>query len=134
MFPSLFLLPVPMAGLAACNHLRGPLPTMRLCDRISNKLLQLTGEQKLIHPDDVHLELSVVQRLLPHRIIACLELACAMQIWLAMHGNRAHVVVGKRVENGRILAHAWLETQAEPFFFDDRFVPVAGNTKIQQNT
>ena len=123
-----------MAGLAACNRLRGPLPTMRLCSRLSNKILHYTGERQLIHPNDVQLELSVIQRLLPHRFIACLELACAMQIWLAIHGNRAQVVVGKRQENSRILAHAWLETQAEPFFFDDRFVPFIKNTKFQQNT
>ena len=76
-------------------------------------------------PNDVRFELSVVNRLMPHRIAACLELSCAMQMWLALHGNESHVVIGKRLENDRILVHAWVETEGEPFFFDARFVPIA---------
>ena len=133
MFPSIFLLPVPMVGLAACNRLCGPMPTIRLCSRLSNTILEFTDKQNDILPDDVQFELSVVRRLMPRRIAACLEMACAMQIWLAFHGCRAKVALGKRVENGQILAHAWLETRNGHFFFDDRFVPFAGNTKNLQN-
>ena len=127
MYPSIFLLPVPMVGLAAYNRINGPMQTIRLSDRISQKILNVVGTSRPILPNDVGFELSVVNRLMPHRLTACLELSCAMQIWLALHGNRSRVVVGKRVENSQILAHAWLETSNQPFFFDDRFVPIVEN-------
>ena len=129
MYPSVLLLPLPMAGLAAYNHFCGPMQTIRLSASISAKILNFARKQKIISPKDISLELSVLDHLIPHRIMACLELSCAMQIWLALHGNSSHVVLGKRVENSQILAHAWLETSSEPFFFDDRFEPIMGTLR-----
>ena len=126
MFPSIFMLPAPMVGLAAYNRICGPMQTIRVCDNISRRILGIVGKRRPILPEDVRFELSVVNRLMPHRLAACLELSCAMQIWLALHGNESHVVVGKRVENSQFFVHAWLETSVKPFFFDDRFVPVVG--------
>ena len=125
MFPSVFLFPVPMAALALCNRVCGPVRIMRLCENVSNRILNIVNKPQLIRYNDVSFELSCVMRLMPKPYVACLELACTLQIWLAMHGDRARVVIGRRVENGRILMHAWVETINASFFADERFVPVS---------
>ena len=53
--------------------------------------------------------LGVITRLVPSRIAACLELACALQVWFALHGRRTEICLGKRIEKGRLLLHAWIE-------------------------
>ena len=77
-----------------------------------------------VTPERIHLELALLHHLTPHKLFTCLETSCAFQQWLAVHGESGRVVVGKRIENGNLIMHAWVETEHAIFFKESDFEAV----------
>ena len=124
-YTSILMLPLPMVVISACHHILGPEKTVQMSAFVSDFIASKRRHRRLgIEPEDFGIEMKILQKLMPKPWLACLEQACAFEIWLAFHGQASRVCIGKRVECGRLLMHAWLETEPAPFFYDDRFVKV----------
>ncbi len=124
MFPSLMLLPLGQIAFAVINRVSGPYTAIRIGRKVSKSLLEVVPKtHRRVARDDIAVAMKLIDRCMPRPWIACLETACAFQVWLAMHGENASVCIGKRIENGRILMHAWVRTDTDEFFADSRFTP-----------
>lgn len=121
-YPSILILPLPMAVFSALHRIYGPKKTIQITDQWAHKILTTRKTRRIgIEPEDLGFELRLLNKLMPKPYLACFEQACAFQLWLACHGQKAQVCIGKRMENDELLMHAWLETEPEPFFYDARF-------------
>lgn len=47
---------------------------------------------------------------------SCLERALVLQAWLASAGDTPDVVIGVRKQSGSVEAHAWVDTNDDPWF------------------
>lgn len=122
MFPSLIFLPIGQICFAVINRVSGPYTTIQMGRKAADCLLDVVPKSKHhVAVNDIALALKLIDRFMPRPWIACLETACAFQIWLAVHGENSTVCIGKRIENGRLLMHAWVRTDSAVFFDDARF-------------
>lgn len=125
MYVSVLALPFVMAGMGVVNLAFGPAMTRDMTHRLAEFLrARVPARQIGLEPDDMRCELRLIELCKRPPRIACLETACAFDLWLAAHGQKAEVCIGKRMEGGRIRMHAWVATEPEPFFYDGRFVEV----------
>lgn len=122
MYPSVVTVPFAMAAIGVIKHFAGPAKTREMTHRLAARIRAHVPARRVgLEPDDMRYELCFIGKCrIPPRI-ACFETACAFDLWLAAHGQQAKVCLGKRVEQGEILMHAWVETDPEPFFYDSRF-------------
>ncbi len=117
MFISILLLPIPQTGFAILNHFCGPQKTIEYSHRLANEILKfIPTSTHQFRPENMEIEMKIVRHLTFRPWIACLETACAFEQWLAFHGKPAQILIGKRVINGQIQMHAWLETESISFF------------------
>ncbi len=120
MYPSILLLPMPMAGIYLLKKTIGPLKTLNYSEKLSNKIVNFihlyTSKKLPVLPQTIHTELAILHRLTPHSLFACFELACVFQQWLALHGEPSKVVLGKCIINHKFRMHAWVETDHAIFF------------------
>jgi hypothetical protein len=72
----------------------------------------------------VFVNLNRFSRLVPGS--ACLERACSLQLWLALHGCVSQVCIGKCVVDGELAMHAWVESAGYRYYYDERFGLVFG--------
>lgn len=122
MYPSLIFMPLGQIGFAVINHVSGPNTAIRIARKVADFLLYVVpGTRHHVTRDDVAVALKLIDRFMPRPWIACLETACAFQVWLAMHGENSTVCIGKRIETGRLLMHAWVRSESDEFFADARF-------------
>lgn len=127
-YPSLSLLPLPVAIFTLINQCAGPLPCIQTAESTSKIALKIAQKLKISRQCDarkMQKSLRRLQRLI--RLIpraACLETACALKIWLALGGQKSQIQLGKRTENATLLMHAWLDAEPAPFFYDSRFTPI----------
>lgn len=121
-YPSMFILPLPMTVFSILHRFKGPKITLQISEKLAKLLCSKRHPCRInFEPDDLQFELKCLNKLMPKPYIACLEQACALQLWLAWHGQTTRLCIGKRIENGQLLMHAWLESTPEPFFYDSRF-------------
>ena len=124
MHPSLLAVPALMGAFACLKKSVGPRRTVQACARIADFLRPL----HLLAPcEPTARELRLVQRCTfpPH--VACLELACAWLVWLAVHGRHGAIRIGKCTDGGQIRMHAWVVTADGEYFADARFTPCFGD-------
>ena len=134
MYPSVLLLPLPMAGIYLLKKTAGPLKTLNFNAQISQKIFAFTRwidlKELPFTPGRIHCELAILQHLTPHSLFACFELACAFQLWLAAHGESSEVVLGKCIIDHKIRMHAWVKTENAVFFKDGEFDIVDWSTAL----
>lgn len=125
MHPSILLLPAVMVGFGITKRLLGPYRTLGISQSMAEgiyvavqKTLGITGHYR---PEDMHLDLAILACLTPRPFAACFENACAFQQWLACHGEMSEIRIGKRLDEGRLYMHAWLETKDAVFFKNGQF-------------
>ena len=114
MHPTIFLVPPAMIAFAAIKTAAGPQKALLF----SRKTAQfLTNLRLLPYAVPRAWEIRLLQKCTfpPH--IACLELACAWQQWLALHGQDSTIHIGKRLANGKLSMHAWV-TSTNASYFD----------------
>lgn len=121
MHPSLILLPLPELFFVACNHLHGPQTTMECARHIAQAIYEHLPVLAKVQTENVANELRLAERVLSIPWGTCLEFSCAVQIWFAIHGQRSEICLGKRLQDGRLLMHAWIKTERDTFFEDSRF-------------
>ena len=125
MFPSILFIPASGAFWSVVRLLSGPQRAIRMAQIVSHGVARIMpSRDRLIHAGEMAFELRLLQRMQWKPWVACLETACAFSVWLACHGQRSTIKLGKRVENGMIMMHAWVESYGEKFFYDARFEPV----------
>ncbi len=113
MHPTILLVPPAMVAFAILKSFAGPQKTMQF----SRKSAQFLHQLHLLSPRlPAPWELRFLQRCTLPPYVACLELSCAWQNWLALHSQSSTIRIGKRIENGKLLMHAWVTTDAGAFF------------------
>jgi|GEM_PF-6426740 len=113
-----------MAISSILRHTLGPKMLIEISKQCEGWLLQspLHLPCPSINPEilaDVLVWIRRFSRLIPSS--ACLESACALQLWLALHGHASRICLGKRLEGSRLRMHAWLESSPHAYFYDPRF-------------
>ncbi|MBR4985374.1 MAG: lasso peptide biosynthesis protein [Proteobacteria bacterium] len=125
MYPSVIAIPFAMLSTGALKWALGPLKTRDLTHRAAAVLRAIRPPRRIaIEPDDMKFELRFIEKCKCPPRIACFEASCALTLWLAAHGQTAKVCIGKRLENGHLLMHAWVESDSNPFFYDGRFCKI----------
>lgn len=125
MFPSIVFLPLGQCFFGASKRMLGIVKTVALSHRISDAVLNVLGERETeILPQDMVWELRWIHYCMPRPWIACFETACAFEVWLAFHRQRGRVCIGKRMENGHLIMHAWVQCKTAGFFDSPGFEEV----------
>ena len=123
MYPSILIIPPTQVIFAILKHIYGPRKTIQISHQTAQFMISLIPEQThAFTPDNLKLEMKIISRMSCPPWIACFETACAFEQWLAIHGETSQICIGKRLENGRLLMHAWVQTKSASFFRDNRFV------------
>ncbi|MBO4349460.1 MAG: lasso peptide biosynthesis B2 protein [Proteobacteria bacterium] len=128
MYPSALFIPVSAIGFSVAHHFMGPQKVMHITQRVADKIADFVKAPA--HPilaNDMQWELQFIERMQIRPWVACFETSCAFSVWLSCHGQRSTIRLGKRVENGIFMMHAWVESKDEKFFYDARFVPIFEN-------
>ena len=125
MYPPIIIVPAAAVCWSVANHFVGPRRVRDATWRVADWIADRIGAcQKPIIASDIACELRWIERMQLRPWVACFETACAFSVWLAFHGQKSTVRMGKRVEQNRLLMHAWVESSGESFFYDARFEPV----------
>ena len=124
-YPSLCLLPVPLVVFSVLHRVvLGPYKTIQDARRASEAVRRVVPPSRTpVTPQS----LGWFYRHLRYRTcpgIACLEKSCALELWLAFHGQKSRVCLGRRPDGGACLMHAWVESGTVSFFEDARFIEI----------
>ena len=125
MYPTIVIVPVAAVGWAVAHHFMGPRRVRDAAQRLSDWIADHAGSRgRIIRACEMERECRWMQRMQIRPWVACFETACAFSVWLACHGQKSTIRMGKRLENRQLLMHAWVESAGELFFYDARFEPV----------
>ncbi len=116
--------PACLAGVALINHVFGPEKTIRANNAVAQTAFYLSDKLGVTCPNASHCDqiATWLQRVAAHLPgVACLETACVMQTWLALHATGSEVVIGHCVEHNELLMHAWVETPERRYFYAPKF-------------
>ena len=106
----------------------GPQKVLRITQSVADRIANwVKSPATPIKASGIQWELRFIERMQIRPWIACFETSCAFSVWLAWHGQKSRIKLGKRVENGIFMMHAWVESQNERFFYDARFEPIFEN-------
>ena len=125
MYLSAFFIPISSVGWSIANHFVGPRRVRDATQRATDWIADRIGPRKKpILASDMARELCWIRWMQIRPWVACFETACAFSVWLALHGQKSTILLGKHVEKGQLYMHAWLESVGGSFFYDERFAPV----------
>ena len=128
MYPTALFIPVSAVCWSIAHHFMGPQKVLRIAQNVADRIANLVKPPATpIKASDMQRELRLIERMQVHPWVACFETACAFSLWLGWHGQKSTIRLGKHVENGDFMMHAWVESCGEKFFYDARFEPIFEN-------
>ena len=132
---AILFLPMPCLAVTCINRAFGPKKTL-ICSELLARRVCWVNEQLNRHLSESEVVVPAQKwlRRMGCRIpfVSCLEVACALQLWLAATGIPSHVVVGRKLDGRLLRMHAWVETNEARYFYDDSFASLWRSDALQE--